>query len=101
VETKFTDAQLSHIIDQSLIYQCACPAQVAKHLIGLRDLYAYQQGCLNQTDTDVAVHQRIASDAARAQSVLEECLHAVLILEKWDMQSLEMPSSLQKTPRVI
>jgi len=101
MKARFSDTQLSHIIDQSLIYQCACPAQVAKHLIGLRDLFAYQQGCLNQTDTDVAVHQRIASDAARAHSALEECLDAVLDLEQWDRQTLQMPASLQKTPRII
>jgi hypothetical protein len=101
LKIQFTDSQLSHILDQSLIYQCACPAQVAKHIIGLRDLYAYQQDCLNQTDTDVAVHQRIATDAAQAHATLEECLRAVLILEQWDMQTLQMPSSLQKTPRIL
>jgi hypothetical protein len=99
MESQFSDQQLSHIIDQSLIYQCACPAQVAKHLIGLRDLYEYQQNCLNQTETDKAVHQRIASDAQRAHTALEECLHQVLLLEEWDMTTLAMPASLQKTPR--
>lgn len=101
MKSKFTDQQLSHIIDQSLIFQCACPAQVAKHLIEMRSLYSYQQNCLNQTQTDEAVHQRIADDAVRAHAVLEECLEAVLLLEKWDMVTLEMPASLQKIPRVI
>jgi hypothetical protein len=101
LNVQYTDAQLSHIIDQCLIYQCACPAQVVKHLIGLRDLYAYQENCLNQTDTDVAVHQRIAVDTARAHAVMEECLRAVLLLEQWDMDTLQMPTSLQKKPRVI
>ena len=101
MKPQFTDEQLSHIIDQSLIYQCACPAQVAKHIIGLRDLYAYQENCLNQTDTDVAVHQRIALEASRAHATLEECLQAVLVLEQWDLETLQMPVSLQKTPRVI
>jgi len=101
MKTQFSDTQLSQILDQSLIYQCACPAQVAKHIIGLRDLYAYQQGCLNQSDTDVAVHQRIAADAQRAHTVLEECLHEVLVLEQWDMQTLKMPVTLQKSPRTI
>ena len=99
MQSKFSDAQLSHIIDQSLIYQCACPAQVAKHIIGLRDLHDYQNNCLNQTDTDKAVHQRIAADAQRAHRALEECLHEILRLEEWDMQTLTMPASLQKTPR--
>jgi len=101
LKTQFSDKQISYILDQSLIYQCACPAQVAKHIIGLRDLFAYQQDCLNQTDTDVAVHQRIAADAQRAHGALEECLHAVLVLEQWDMDTLKMPVSLQKSPRII
>lgn len=101
MKTDFTDEQLSHIIDQSLIYQCACPAQVAKHIIGLRDLHEYQRNCINQSDTDTAVHQRIALDAARAHQALEECLHGVLLLENWDLTTLTMPTNLQKTPRVI
>jgi hypothetical protein len=101
LKTQFSDTQLSHILDQSLIYQCACPAQVAKHIIGLRDLFAYQESCLNQTDTDAFVHQRIAADAQRAHAALEECLHAVLVLEKWDLQTLTMPASLQKALRTI
>lgn len=99
MNSRFSDQQLSHIIDQSLIYQCACPAQVAKHLIGLRDLYEYQQNCINQTATDKAVHQHIATDAHRAHAVLEECLREVLLIEQWDMETLTMPASLQKTPR--
>lgn len=101
MKTKFSDQQLSTILDQSLIYQCACPAQVAKHLIELRDLYAFQQSCLNQTETDTAVHQRIASSAEGAHDTLEECLEAVLMLENWDMKTLRMPSTLQKTLRAI
>ena len=99
MKSQFSDQQLSHIIDQSLIYQCACPAQVAKHLIGLRDLYEYQQNCINQTATDKAVHERIATDARRAHAALEECLREVLLIEQWDMETLAMPASLQKTPR--
>ena len=101
MKTKFSDQQLSFILDQSLIYQCSCPAQVAKHLIEMRDLYAYQQNCLNQTETDTAVHERIAAGAGSAHGVLEECLEAVLILENWDMKTLLMPANLQKTPRTI
>ncbi len=99
MKSQFSDQQLSHIIDQSLIYQCACPAQVAKHLIGLRDLYEYQQNCINQSATDKMVHERIAADAQRAHAALEECLREVLMIEQWDMETLAMPASLQKTPR--
>lgn len=99
MKSQFSDQQLSHIIDQSLIYQCACPAQVAKHLIGLRDLYEYQQNCINQTATDKAVHQCIAAHAKRAHAALEECLREVLVIEQWDMETLAMPASLKKAPR--
>ncbi len=101
MKTRFTDDQLSQVIDQSLIFQCACPAQVAKHILGLRDLHAYQQECMGATDTDVAVHRRIAEDAATAHGALEASLCAVLELEGWDLETLEMPVSLQKVPRVI
>ncbi len=101
MDIQFTDRQLSRIIDQSLIFQCACPAQVAKQIIGLRDLHAYQRECLDATDTDRAVHARIAEDAVRAHAVLEECLRAVLILEKWNLETLDMPATLKKVPRVV
>ena len=74
---------------------------MAKHIFGLRDLYAYQKDCLNQTDADVAVHHRIAADAQRAHAAVEKCSHAVLLLEQWEMQTLKMPVSLQKSPRSI
>ncbi|OIQ00745.1 MAG: hypothetical protein AUK35_02565 [Zetaproteobacteria bacterium CG2_30_46_52] len=93
---QWTDAQVSTIIDQSLIYQCACPAQVCKEIIGLRQIYAYQKGCINQTDTDELVHQRIADDVAKAHAIMEDCLHAILELEGWDMQTLTMPEDLKK-----
>ncbi len=101
METRFTDGELSRVIDQSLIFQCACPAQVAKHILGLRDLHAYQRECLGATDTDAAVHRRIAADAEAAHGLLEGCLEAVLHLEGWDLETLEMPLSLQKAPRVL
>lgn len=96
MQQQWTDEQVSTIIDQSLIYQCACPAQVCKEIIGLRQLYAYQQGCINQTDTDVLVHQRIADDTAKAHVLMEACLHKILELEGWDMNTLTMPESLKK-----
>ena len=101
METQFSDRQLSHIIDQALIYQCACPAQVAKHLIGMRDLYEYQQNCLSSSDTDRAVHERIAADALQIHATLEACLEAILRIEAWDMKTLTMPKNLQKIPRVL
>lgn len=101
MNTRFTDEALSRVIDQSLIFQCACPAQVAKHILGLRDLHAYQRECLGATDTDAAVHRRIAADAEAAHGLLEGCLRAVLALEGWDLETLEMPATLQKVPRAM
>lgn len=93
---RWSDAQVSRVIDQSLIYQCACPAQVCKEIIGLRQLYKYQQDCLNQTTTDKLVHQRIAEDTEQAHIRMELCLEAVLEFEGWDLQTLTMPAELKK-----
>lgn len=96
MKTHFSGQQLGHIIDQSLIYQCACPAQVCQALIGLRDLYAYQQGCLETTEVDRAVHERIAQAVRDSHAIMEECLRDILTLEGWDLDTLTMPDNLRK-----
>lgn len=96
MKVRFSGQQLAHIIDQALIYQCACPAQVCQALIGLHDLYEYQRECLESTDTDRAVHQRIAEAARECHQSMEACLLEILRLEEWDMATLTMPDSLRK-----
>jgi len=95
METKFSHEVISHILEQSLIYQCACPAQVCKNIGEQRALYAYQQGCLNLTDTDRAVHQSIASSVMLCHAEMEKCLETILILENWDMDTFDMPELLK------
>jgi len=92
----YTADQLSHIINQALLYQCACPAQVAKGIIDQRALYEYQQNCLNTTDTDMKVHQSIADCAETCHKNLEACLKEILTIEGWDPETLDMPESLKK-----
>jgi len=92
----WSDEQISKIIDQSLIYQCACPAQLCKEIIGLRLLYQYQSSCINQTGTDKLVHQRISQDVATSHATMEACLHEILVLEGWDLATLKMPDDLNK-----
>ena len=41
MKTRFSAVEVSKIIDQALIYQCACPAQVATTILELRDLFDY------------------------------------------------------------
>ncbi|MDT7517061.1 hypothetical protein [Rhodoferax mekongensis] len=41
-EERFTDKQLSNIVEPSMVYMCACPAQVAETIRKLRDLRQYQ-----------------------------------------------------------
>ncbi|PIP02787.1 MAG: hypothetical protein COW18_08205 [Zetaproteobacteria bacterium CG12_big_fil_rev_8_21_14_0_65_54_13] len=92
----YQDDQLERIVDQAVIYQCACPAQVVNALRFLRDLHNYQQDCLNESDTDKLVHQCIATDAESAYKLLEDCLGKVLKLEGWDEETLKMPENLVK-----
>jgi hypothetical protein len=92
----YSTQDLRHIIEQATIYQCACPAQICTSLQAAHALYGYQQQCLSETSTDVAVHQRISATAERLVEELEQCLEDVLRLEGWDMETLTMPADLQK-----
>lgn len=96
LEQRYSDQQLSHIIEQSLFYSCACPAQICAELNSLRKLYNYQAKCLNNTETDKQVHERIAYSVRRNHADMEECLTDVLTLEGWNLDTLEMPEHLQK-----
>lgn len=95
LEQRFTHAQLVSIIDEAMIYMCACPAQVCKELMNLRNLFEYQAACIKKTEADVAVHRSIAEAVARSHALLEECLADILRIEKWDMETLKMPAGLR------
>jgi len=100
MDKSYSDEQLLRIVDQAMIFQCACPAQVASVMRELRRVDGYQQRCLNLTGTDEAVHRRISDDVRMAHGVMESCLTAVLELEGWDMQTLTMPEGLKKQLRM-
>lgn len=96
LQKRFSEAQLAAILEQAAIYSCACPAQLCMAINQQRELFGYQAGCLNESDTDITVHRLIAETAASNHANLEACLHKVLELEGWNMQSLEMPDNLGK-----
>jgi len=58
LETRYSAEDIIRIIDQALVYQCACPAQIATTLLELRDLFDYQQKCADTDDTNRRVHGR-------------------------------------------
>ena len=95
MKAKYSREQLLAIRDQSIVYQCACPAQVSTLMSEMRALYDYQENCLNESDVDVQVHQRIASATSEAYLVIEQCLTDVLHLEGWNPATLEMPERLR------
>jgi len=43
LQVRFSDPQLTRILEEAIIYMCACPAQVAKQLLELRNLFVYQR----------------------------------------------------------
>ncbi len=96
MKNRFSSLQLAKILEQALLYQCACPAQVSKLLTELQQLYDYQHQCLDNTDVDVAVHRRIADTVQAITPQVEACLADILKAEGWDMDTLEMPPDLQK-----
>jgi len=96
MKENFNAAQISKVIDQSLIYQCACPAQVCRAIFELRELYEYQMNCTNDSANDERVHSTIAMATEKAHAVMEECLSEILEIEGWDKVSFTMPEALKK-----
>lgn len=97
MKMQYSNEVITSILEQSLIYQCACPAQVCKNINEQRALYAYQLNCINTTDTDRDVHQCIADAVIQSHTIMETCLAEVLRLEGWNTTTFEMPENLKKT----
>lgn len=93
---RFTDAELDKVIEQAMIYMCACPAQVADAVRKLRELYRYQLRCIENPENSVAVHTLIAQSTLQTHSLMQDCLEKVIELEEWDKTTLEMPAGLRK-----
>ncbi len=90
--------QISKIIDQAMVYKCACPAQVCRTIFELRDLHEYQMSCMIDVPSDERVHATIAKTTEKTHAMMEECLTEVLQIEGWDLSTLTMPESLRKKP---
>jgi len=95
-EERFTDAELGKIIEQAMMYICACPVQVASGVRNLRELYRYQLQCITNRENNIVVHKLIAQSTIQAHAILESCLDNVIDVEKWDRSTLEMPADLRK-----
>ena len=96
MERQFDDSSVKKIVNQAMIYQCACPAQVAELLLELRRVEAYEQECLEQENDELAsTHVTISKAVREAHQVLEKGLDDVLDLEGWDRRSFDMPEHLR------
>jgi hypothetical protein len=92
----FDSSQLARIIEEAMIFQCVCPAQVAQHIFSLRELYRYQYSCSMTRSEDFGVHARIMESVQRTHAEMEQCLSDVLIAEGWDIATLTMPEGLRQ-----
>ena len=95
---KYNSAQISKVIDQALVYQCACPAQVCRAIFELRELYEYQMNCASDSVNDDLVHKTIAAATEKSHEMMEECLKKILEIEGWDQNTFVMPEVLKKKP---
>ena len=98
MKEQFNAAQISKVIDQALVYQCACPAQVCRAIFELRELYEYQMNCASDSANDELVHKTIAAATEKSHEMMEECLQKILEIEGWDQSSFAMPEGLKKKP---
>lgn len=93
---RFSSSDLERIVDEGMIYMCACPAQVASEIRRLRELIAYQESCLTGPENSGEVHRCIAEAAKDAHARMELCLDQVLAIEGWDRSTLRMPEGLRR-----
>lgn len=93
---RYTNNQLEQILEEAMIYMCACPAQVSEQLLLLRKLFDYQNNCISKGSLLAEVHRRIADATSVAHAEMEQCLDDVLKLEGWDPQTLVMPEGLRE-----
>ena len=98
MKEQFNSAQISKVIDQALVYQCACPAQVCRAIFELRELYEYQMNCASDSANDDLVHKTIAAATEKSHEMMEECLQKILEIEGWDQGTFAMPEGLKKKP---
>lgn len=96
MKERYSAAQVSRVLDQALVYQCACPAQVCRAIFELRELHEYQRNCANDSSNDRLVHEAIAAAAEQSHALMEECLARVLAIEGWDPQTLAIPDALRR-----
>ena len=102
MKEQFNATQISKVIDQALVYQCACPAQVCKAIFELRELFDYQMNCASDTKNDILVHKTIAAAAEVSHEIMEECLKKILQIEGWNQADFLMPAYLkQKSPKLF
>ena len=96
---QYTNVQLEKIRDQGFVYMCACPSQVSEQIAYLRRLFSYQKNCMTNASEsvfDMKTHEMIAEATYKAHEIMQQCLHDVLIHEKWDLETLEMPPNLRQ-----
>lgn len=88
--------QLTRILEEAMIYQCACPAQVAQTLLQMRESFRYQHDCGEASGDTLGIHARIMRSLEAAHAELESCLLDVLTTEGWDLQTMTMPPGLRQ-----
>ena len=92
---RFTQVQIETILEEAAVYMCACPAQVCREILNLRNLYRYQQECVAGSG-DPHVHGLIAAQTIAAHQAMEECLASVMAYEGWDPVTFRMPDNLRR-----
>ena len=96
LDYQYSDEQLEKIKNQGLIYACVCPSQVSEQVLSLRLLLKYQAQCQKEADErTIDTHNLIVDASVKANEIMEKCLHDILILEGWDLQTLQMPEHLR------
>lgn len=93
----FDNRQIQAVIEEAMLYMCACPAPLGTEILRLRELHTYQMVCISKGRDNLGeVHERLATAAREAHDILETCMVDLLTLEGWDVTTLKMPANLRE-----
>jgi DNA-binding transcriptional MerR regulator len=78
---RFSDEQLSALLETASGIRCECPSHLASLVSSLVAFELYSRDCESLGDNDAALHRHLAASSSRLRAELEELLDNVVRLE--------------------
>lgn len=78
VPRRYTSEQLGRLLEIVSAVKCECPNHVAKIVTGLDQFEDYERSCMNLTEADREVHEKLYGLTVQARQLMEQALALVI-----------------------